>query len=111
MEFVATTGEWVATASEDGTAAIWDLREGKSPRMQVVARHSGSVVYAGFTPDRDAVVTVSMDGTAGTWGLPDRSDIAPTIRFGRDVSAGNLSTDGTLVAVGFVDGSVAVWRR
>lgn len=60
-------GKRVVTASDDGTARVWD-----ATTEEVLAElrgHQGSVWQAGFSPDGKRVVTASADGTAWVWGL------------------------------------------
>jgi eukaryotic-like serine/threonine-protein kinase len=54
-------GRYVATASVDRTARVWELATGAS---MVVRRHGGPVFDASFSPDGRAIATASADGTA-----------------------------------------------
>ena len=58
-------GRRVLTASEDGTARIWDAESGQE--MAVLKGHRGDVIGATFSPDGRRVVTASSDGTARIW--------------------------------------------
>lgn len=57
-------GRRVVTASGDGSARIWDVRDGRE-----IAKldHKSSVMMALFSPDGGAVLTASDDATAGVW--------------------------------------------
>ena len=58
-------GTRVATASEDGTARLWDAATG-APLGEPM-RHEGAVLSAAFGPDGARVLTTSDDGTARLW--------------------------------------------
>src|SRR5258708_1941281 len=48
-------GRWVVTASEDGTARVWEVASGKAVGQPL--RHDGVVSSAAFSPDGQWVVT------------------------------------------------------
>jgi WD40 repeat protein len=56
----------VATASDDKTARVWDLR-GERPSFVTLEGHQGTVWSASFSPDGTHVVTASQDNTARVW--------------------------------------------
>jgi WD40 repeat protein len=67
IEFAAFSpnGKQIATASEDGTARIWDSNNG-SELCQLIG-HEGFVNSAQFSSDGQRVVTSSRDRTARVW--------------------------------------------
>jgi WD40 repeat protein/uncharacterized protein with von Willebrand factor type A (vWA) domain len=58
-------GLWVVTASDDGTARVWNVRTGAavSPPLQ----HGPAVLVARISPDRKWVVTGASDGSVRLW--------------------------------------------
>ncbi|MBT9313445.1 WD40 repeat domain-containing protein, partial [Leptothoe kymatousa] len=62
-------GTQVVTASDDGTARLWDLQSGESTALE---GHEGGVFHASFSADGTQVVTASEDGTARLWDLKGR---------------------------------------
>ena len=74
-------GTRVVTASEDGTARIWETASGQP--VGTPLRHEKTVTSASFSPDGTRVVTASADGTARIWetasgqpvGTPDRKSV------------------------------------
>src|ERR1700730_13319572 len=58
-------GRWIATASRDTTARIWDAQTGMV--TAVLQRHNGAVWTVEFSRDGRRVVTSSEDGTARVW--------------------------------------------
>jgi WD40 repeat protein len=67
-------GQYVVTASLDGTSLIWDARTAKLVR--VLRGHSQPVTDAAFSPDGAHVVTVSWDKTARIWNAESAQEIA-----------------------------------
>jgi CHAT domain-containing protein/WD40 domain-containing protein len=57
-------GRWLATASEDKTARIWDANSGK---QLDTLRHGDQVRSVVFSPDGRWLATASSDGTARIW--------------------------------------------
>jgi WD40 repeat protein len=63
---VAPDGSWLATASRDHTARIWDAATGQ--QRAVLASHSGPVIAAVIAPDSSWLATAaSGDKTARVW--------------------------------------------
>jgi WD40 repeat protein len=61
-------GKQVLTASNDGSARLWDVRSGK--QLQVFSEPFGEAINdAWFSPDGARVVTASSDGTARIWSV------------------------------------------
>jgi WD40 repeat protein/outer membrane protein OmpA-like peptidoglycan-associated protein len=54
----------VVTASEDGTARVWDA---KTEKTLFAMAHKGAVSSAKYSPDGKRIVTASMDGTVRVW--------------------------------------------
>jgi WD40 repeat protein len=55
-------GTRVVTASDDGTARLWDSKSGAS--LATFSDHLGNVYAATFSPNGDRIVTAGEDGRA-----------------------------------------------
>jgi len=105
-------GTRVVTASEDGTAQVWDATSGQ--KIGQPMRHAGWVHTAEFSPDGTKVVTASWDGTARVWdsrtgaqiGNPMQHDVS--IEGGR-VNCAHFNPDGTEIVTGSWDHTARVW--
>jgi WD40 repeat protein len=62
-------GQWVVTASTDGTARVWSVRSGLLATLPV---GGGGVFSAAFSSDGEWVVTASADGSARVWPVSAR---------------------------------------
>ncbi len=100
-------GEALATASDDGTAKLWN-REGAL--LTTLKGHSGSVIAVQFSPDGETLATVSNDGTAKLW---NREGALLTTLKGHSgsVIAVQFSPDGEALATASDDGTAKLWNR
>ena len=100
-------GTRLVTASEDGTARVWDAATGRpiTPPFQ----HAEGVAWAAFSPDGTRVVTASEDRTAQVWDATDGRRLTPPLSHGDDVTRAVFSPDGTRIATASSDRSARVW--
>ena len=62
-------GRYIATASSDYTAKIWNADDGKL--LMELKGHSGNVVSVRYSPDNKYIVTASYDSTVKVWDARD----------------------------------------
>ena len=94
-------GKRVVTASDDGTARIWDAATGA--QLLVLEGHKSNVLSATFDSSGARVLTTSFDGTARIWDSTTGKELVPPLEHfdGNKVTSpvfGVLSPDGTRVA-------------
>ena len=68
-------GTILATTSSDGTARLWNARDGAA--MATLAGHESWVTIAAWGPESAYLVTGSIDDQVGTKSLRHRIDLAP----------------------------------
>lgn len=100
-------GRQVITASQDGTARVWDARSGEP--MGPALRHEGEVRAAGFSPDGRHVLTGSADHTARLWDARTGQPTGPPLVHPGTVSDAGFTPDGTVFFTTCTDFSVRLW--
>lgn len=109
-------GRQLLTASEDGTAAIWDVKKGERvlilppPSLQPSLKdlRSDDVFVAQFSPDGGRVLTTSRSGKARVWNATNASLITE-FTHSHWVVHGEFSRDGKRVVTTSFDRTAAVW--
>ncbi len=101
-------GRRLATASLDGTAAVWSARGTGEPT--VLAGHDGSVLAVAWSPDSARLLTASQDGSARVWDLSPHG-AGPIVLAGHQswVWDAAWSPDGERLATASWDGTARVW--
>jgi WD40 repeat protein len=102
-------GKWIATASEDKTAVIWN-RENLYDTSTI--RHENFVMSVAFSPDSKFVLTGCKDKIArvyeiGSWAKP----VATLEGHLKSVRSVAFSPDGSLILTGSEDNTAWLWRR
>ncbi|QJW93766.1 WD40 repeat domain-containing serine/threonine protein kinase [Frigoriglobus tundricola] len=100
-------GTRVVTASEDGTARVWDAATGRE--QAVLKGHTSFVRSASFSPDGTRVVTASEDGTARVWDAATGREQAVLKGRTSTVESASFSPDGTRVVTASLDKTARVW--
>ncbi len=99
-------GEYLATASEDGTARLWD--EYGNLQVELIG-HQGKVRSVCFSPNGEYIATASEDGTARLWDLSGNS-IIKFIGHQAWVGSVSFSPDGQYIATASEDGTAILWN-
>src|SRR5205807_1608369 len=105
-------GATLASASNDGTARLWEARTGE-PRATLVG-HTDLLTRVLFSPDGSLVATASHDGTVRLW--DGRTGAALRALRGLTHEAGGIafSPDGRLLAAGtgywWQPGEICLWN-
>ena len=102
-------GSRLVTASDGGTARIWELTDGKWLKKTTIG-HRGSVNNARFSPNGRHLVTTSCAGTVKIHGLvAGQWQKKVTIRHGDIVWDARFSPDGSHLVTASEDGSSQIW--
>lgn len=102
------SGRWLATASDDGTARVWEW-DGVRP-AGVVLRHDGPVNDLQFSPDGEWLVTASADGTARVWEWATGGIVSRMGGSDGVLVRVCLSRDGRRLLTGSFGGQARLWE-
>jgi len=113
--FLGSDDDAVASTGYDDRVRLWSIdqyQEQQAIPGLALRGHAGAVLYAGFAPDGNSVVTASVDRTARTW---NAKTAAPqrVFREGHSYLASRAAffpTGRKLLTAGG-DGTVRVWDR
>ncbi len=99
-------GMTVATASADGSAAIWDARTGS--RRHTLA-HASPVNWVAYHPHGNRLVTAAEDGTVRLWETATGKPLDWPFPAGAIVDQVAFSADGSRLITAGQDDLVRVW--
>jgi len=98
----------VVTASDDGTARVWDAATGKAVTPPL--EHGQEVMSAAFSRDGTRVVTASSDNTARVWDAATGQAVTPSLEHGSWVVTAAFNGDGTRIVTASTDKTARVWN-
>jgi WD40 repeat protein len=98
----------VVTASEDGTARIWNVATG-APIGEPL-KHDQVVRSAMLSPDGGRVLTCCAGGAARVWDVSTRAPIGKPLQHESSVLSTSFSSDGTRVLTESAGGVARVWN-
>ena len=71
-------GRTLATASQDTTTRLWDIRNPRQPGLlSTLTGHIDTVFSATFSPDGHTLATASGDNTTRLWNVRDPTHPSP----------------------------------
>ena len=100
-------GQRVATASDDGTARVWDVATGE---CVAVLKHEGPVRHAAFSSNGDRVVTASAAGTAQIWDAKSGQPLTPPLKHEAEVKQALFNPAGDRVLTASADKTARLWN-
>jgi len=99
-------GRWLATASLDGTARIWDAVTG-APRA--VVQHADRVIVVAFSPDSRLLASGGSDRMIHVWDVSTGREVL-ALPSGGGVQRVAFSPDGSLLLAASYARVVKLWR-
>jgi WD40 repeat protein len=100
-------GHIVVTASNDGTARLWNATTGLY--NTTLRGHTASVRSIAFSPDGRLLAAGSDDSTTLLWDVATRKSLTTLQGHTAPVRSIAFSPDGRLLAAGFDDGTTQLW--
>ncbi len=98
-------GQHIVTASEDGTARLWDL---SGEQLAELNGHKSIVNSASFSPDGQRLVTTSSDNTARLWDLSGKL-LAVLKGHQNFVNSASFSPNGHYLVTASDDKTARLW--
>jgi WD40 repeat protein len=106
VEF-SPNGSWIAAASDDGTARVWEVETGTPVCHPLL--HGGPVRVVDFAPAGNLLLTCSWDGTARLWQLPEGREACPPVQHTDYLRHAAFSPDGRSFVTSCDDGVARLW--
>ncbi len=111
-------GSLMVTASQDGTARVWQTEQWlalaveptKPGSLAVLSDHVETVNDAEFSPNGQYIVTASDDNTLRVWNANGGKPRAILKGHSHRVKQARFSPDGKLIASASLDGTTRVWN-
>lgn len=100
-------GKRLVTASEDGTARIWDAATGRE--KIILLGHTGDVYSASFSPNGQLIATGGADKTVRIWSADTGKLIRILDKHADIVYSVAFSPDGQRLVTGSKDKTARVW--
>jgi WD40 repeat protein len=100
-------GRWIATASSDHTARVWDARTGEP--VGAPLKHGDEVNEVEWSPDGTRIATASDDHTARVWDARTGQPASAPLQHGDKVETVAWSPDGMRLATGSDDHTARIW--
>ncbi|MBS1723101.1 MAG: AAA-like domain-containing protein [Armatimonadetes bacterium] len=100
-------GSRLVTASFDGTARIWRVKDGA---LLATLFHSSWVPNVRFSPDGSRIVTCSDDGTVSVWRADTGDELTTFVASSKTVWDARFTSDGRDLLTCSSDGKVIAWH-
>ena len=104
---LSQSGNRLATGSLDGRIRTMSSR---SRRYREIRAHSGAITGLAFSPNGEALLSASADGTIKVWRSNRRRPLVSYTAGGQGVTALTAAPDGSRFITGSASGEVRVWR-
>ena len=101
-------GTRIATASDDGTARIWDSQTG-GELLRLQTGVTNALHGIDFSPDGNLLATAGRNGTAILWDAETGEKLFDLVGHSDEVTGINFSPDGKWLATGSEDRTTKIW--
>jgi WD40 repeat protein len=106
---ISHDGDFIVSASADGTLKLWDARTGEERRT--LKGHIAEVNGCAVSPDGSFIVSASADRTLKIWSTYTSADPCTLTGHALGVNACAISPDGSVIVSASDDKTLIVWDR
>jgi WD40 repeat protein len=106
---VSPKGQFVGTASTDGTARVWDVATKRGDTASVLMGHTNALNSIAFSPRGLYALTASRDGTARVWKTDRGNTVAVLAGHDGAVVGAVFDRTGRQVLTYGEDGTARIW--
>jgi WD40 repeat protein len=103
----ASSGNMLASASEDGTVRLWDTDKGKE--LRCLRGHKSKVRSVTFSPRGTMLATAGDDQTVRLWDVPSGKEVRSLRGHEEMIWSVAFAPDGKTLASGSSDGTLRLW--
>jgi WD40 repeat protein len=103
-------GKVLATASDDNTVKLWDIRTHKKKEVKTLIGHIDRVNSVSFSPDGKVLATSSADKTVKLWDTRTYKEIKTLTTEKQEVRGISFSHDGKILAAATYSNTVKLWN-
>jgi hypothetical protein len=105
---LAPDGRTLATASQDGTAALWEITTGKE-RLRLRAGAPGPLTALAYSPDSALIIAAGPEQTLWCWDAVTGERLGQRRGDQADVGVLAFAPDGRKLVSGGRDGTLLLW--
>lgn len=104
---ISRDGRWVLTASDDGSARLWQADSGKEVRR--FEGYDGGVSAVDFDPAGGRVLTAGTDSAARLWDMATGRVVKTLLGHTGPLTSAAWSPSGSHIVAGGHDGTASLW--
>jgi WD40 repeat protein len=102
-------GRFVASASLDGTARIWEASNGRELRKLVQGGERGALGHVAFSTGGSRILTASIDGSIKVWDTASGQEVAVLNGHTRSLVKAIYSRSGDRIVSASLDKTARIW--
>jgi WD40 repeat protein len=100
----------ILTASDDGTARVWDPLRPRHPLQTITNPQNDPLRSAAFSPNSRWIATAGEDGTARVWDRVSGRDLLTLAGHSGTINTVAFNSQGTRIVTASADGTAKVWE-
>jgi WD40 repeat protein/DNA-binding SARP family transcriptional activator len=99
----------ILTASDDGTARVWDVERGGKAQSVTLSGHTDDIRQAIWNRDGSRILTASHDGAARVWDAETGAELVTLSGHAAEIRQAVWNSDKSRILTASFDGTARVW--